>query len=136
MSRGTYGRREFLAGLAGALALPALRRRVAGAQSDHPRPRPGIDASRVVPAERLGDHPDAAPVFDMVRRMPQVMDGIRCHCGCGEQPDKYSLLSCFEGDGMARECRDCLGQARLAHGLHRRGRTLDEIRAAIDAKYD
>jgi hypothetical protein len=101
----------------------------------HPKPRPGIDASHVLPRDRLGDHPSAAEAFDMVRQIPQVVDGIRCHCGCAENPDYYSLLSCYEGDGMAQDCHICQGQGRLAYRLHRQGKTLDEIRAAIDAKY-
>ena len=48
----------------------------------------------------------------------------------------YSLLSCYESDAMARDCAVCQGQARLATRLHRLGKSLDEIRAAIDAKYE
>jgi hypothetical protein len=36
---------------------------------------------------------------------------------------------------MARHCEICQGQARLALRLHASGKTLDEIRAAIDARY-
>jgi phosphoribosyl-dephospho-CoA transferase len=36
---------------------------------------------------------------------------------------------------MARECIVCQGQARLAIKLHKEGKTLDEIRAAIDARF-
>ena len=47
-----------------------------------------------------------------------------------------SLLSCYEGEeAMALECEICEGQARLAYRLHRKGRSLDQIRAAIDARY-
>jgi len=125
-------RRTFLAVLAGALPVwaGAPRRR-----DGHPEPRPGIDASRVLPASRLGDHPDAIAVFDMVRDIPQVVDGIRCQCGCSDTPDKYSLLSCFEGTGMARRCEGCKGQARLAHRLHADGKTLAEIRVAIEREF-
>jgi hypothetical protein len=102
---------------------------------DHPEPRPGIDASNVLPASRLTKHPDAVPVFDMVREIPQVVDGIRCQCGCGDRPDKYSLLSCFEGTGMGRHCDGCKSQVRLIHRLHGEGKTLAEIRAAIDQEF-
>jgi hypothetical protein len=89
----------------------------------------------VVPRARLRDDPNASRVFDMVREIPRVIDGIRCHCGCAEYTDKYSLLSCYEGAGMARECQICQGQVRLAYRLHRRGKTLSEVRAAIDARF-
>jgi hypothetical protein len=103
--------------------------------SDHPTPRPGITAARVLTKDQLGEHQDAAPVFDMVREIPQVVDGIRCQCGCSALEGKYSLLSCFEADGMAGHCQICQGEGRLAYRLHKQGKTLDEIRAAIDAKF-
>jgi len=101
----------------------------------HPTPRPGIDASKVLTKDQLKEGPGAAPVFDMVRQIPQVADGIRCNCGCAELPEFYSLLSCFEADGMAQHCMICQGQARLAFRMHGEGKTLDQIRTAIDAKF-
>ena len=56
-------------------------------------------------------------------------------CGCGDKPDKYSLLSCFEEAGMARRCEGCKSQVRLIHRLYREGKSLDEIRAAIDEEF-
>jgi hypothetical protein len=64
-----------------------------------------------------------------------VLDGIRCHCGCADEPGHRSLLTCFEGDGMARHCAICRGQTRLAHDLHKSGRTLGVIRSIIDRRY-
>jgi hypothetical protein len=80
-------------------------------------------------------HEGATPVFDQVREIPQVIDVIRCYCGCADKPDHYSLLSCFEGEGMAQHCAVCQGEARLAHRLHRDGWTLAGIRASIDAQF-
>jgi hypothetical protein len=37
------------------------------AKGPHPKPRPGIDASKVLAADALEENPKAAPVFDMVR---------------------------------------------------------------------
>ena len=106
------------------------------AVSDHPTPRPGITAAKVLTKEQLGgEHKDAVAVFDMVREIPQVVDGIRCQCGCADLEGKYSLLSCYEADGMAAHCQVCQGEGRLAYRLHKQGKTLDEIRAAIDAKF-
>jgi hypothetical protein len=103
--------------------------------SNHPEPRPGITAAKVLTRDKLGDHKDAAPVFDMVREMPQVIDGIRCQCGCASLESKYSLLSCFEDEGMAGHCEVCQNEGRLAYRLHKEGKSLKEIRAAIDAKF-
>jgi hypothetical protein len=90
----------------------------------------------VATTAQVADFPEAADAFDLVREIPQVVDGIRCHCGCSEAEGFYSLLSCYEGEhAMAMHCVICQGQARLAHRLHRGGRTLDQIRAAIDARF-
>jgi hypothetical protein len=104
-------------------------------QGSHPTPRPGVNASKVLKREALHADADAIPVFDMVREIPQIIDGIRCNCGCAEEPEFYSLLSCFEGDGMARHCQVCQGQARLAFTMHGEGKGLKEIRLAIDARF-
>jgi hypothetical protein len=101
----------------------------------HPTPRPGIDASKVLTRTQLTEHPAAEPVFDMVRKIPQVVDGIRCQCGCAELPEFYSLLSCYEADGMAQHCVICQGEAKLAYQMHEQGKSLDQIRAAIDARF-
>ena len=119
----------------GLLGRPGRRCDLTVAVTDpHPTPRPGIDASRVLASDRIDDEPDVKAAFDQVRRIPQIVDGIRCHCGCGDR--LYSLLGCFEGEhAMALHCRVCQGQGRLAYRLHRDGKTLDEIRTAIDARY-
>ncbi len=139
MSVALMSRREVIAALL-ALGLDPLRI-VRGCEAHvpqsgpHPVPRPGIDASKVVPAERLRDSPRALTAFNEVRQIPAIVDGIRCHCGCASAEGFYSLLSCFEGDGMARMCDICRGQGRLAFRLNRSGKTLAEIRAAIDDRY-
>ncbi len=102
----------------------------------HPKPRPGITSARVLKAEQLeGASADVVRIFDMVREIPQVIDGIYCHCGCAELDGSYSLLSCYEGDGMAQACQVCRGEGRMAFELHGKGKKLDEIRAAIDRNF-
>jgi hypothetical protein len=142
-------RRQFLRGSGSALlALIGLARaRPAGAGTfagvptrgplpgQHPAPRPGVDASKVLTRAELTEHPAAEPVFEMVRKIPQIVDGIRCQCGCAELPEFYSLLSCYEADGMAQHCVICQGEAKLAFRMHEQGKSLDQIRAAIDEKF-
>ena len=103
----------------------------------HPTPRTGITAARVTPAAELADESSAVrAAFDEVRRIPGIVDGIRCQCGCADYDEaNYSLLSCYEGDGMARECQVCQGTARLAYRLHKAGKSLAQIRAAVDERY-
>src|SRR5512143_2395970 len=111
-------RRRFLLSAATFGALLLRARRVAAARPGrgphhHPTPRPGITADKVLTAEQLGVWTAALPAFDEVRQIPEIVDGIRCNCGCAEEPAFYSLLSCYEGEGMARMCDICQGQGRL-----------------------
>ena len=101
--------------------------------SGHPEPRPGIDGSAVLDAAEV--RPGVAELFDGIREIPHVADGLGCHCGCGAMPDMRSLLSCYEGVGMAQFCVICEGEGRLAVQLHAEGKSLDEIRAAIDRRF-
>ena len=139
-------RRAFLrhSALAVGLGLLLPRRLRAGTQrpahplphpSPHPTPRPGITGEKVLASSALAGSPKLVKLFDGVRAIPEVVDGIRCNCGCASLPGFYSLLSCYEADGMARDCRVCQGQGRLAVRLHREGKSLEQVRAAIDAKF-
>lgn len=128
-------RRRFLRILAASVTGLVARVRPAFARGPHPTPRPGITGANVLSHEALTDFPSLIPLFDAIREIPQIADGIRCNCGCAEQPDFYSLLSCYEGDGMARACPICQGQGRLSARLFKEGKSLEEIRVAIDARY-
>ena len=102
----------------------------------HPKPRAGITSARVLkPSQLPAVDAEVIQIFDMVREIPQVVDGIFCHCGCAEMPDHYSLLSCYEGDAMAQACVICQGEGRMVYELHKKGKTLDEIRNAIDRNF-
>ena len=140
----TFSRRRILQGLPAFVAalmlapprwILAQSAPVRGRVGGPPDPRPGIDASNVLTAEDLADVPDVIPIFDAVREIPHIVDGLRCYCGCADAPGYRSLLSCFESYGMAIACDDCLGQARLAHRRWQEGQSLDQIRRAIDARF-
>ena len=104
-------------------------------RNSHPTPRPGITSAKVLSAEQLADSSQVIPVFDAVRAIPEVVDGIRCKCGCADLEGFYSLLSCYEDQGMARQCPICQGEGRMVARLHKEGRTLDQIREAVDARW-
>ena len=63
-----------------------------------------------------------------------MLDGLYCHCGCKEHAGHRSLLSCFQSEHGAG-CEICLREADMAFHLHREGRSLDAIRAAVDASF-
>ena len=128
-------RRQFVASAVALLLLPNRARAMRSA-GPHPTPRPGIAAAKVPTSDRLGGNTNLIAVFDGVREIPEVIDGIRCQCGCAASEGFYSLLTCYEGENaMAKMCHVCQGEGRLAVRLHKEGKTLDEIRAAIDAKF-
>ena len=137
-----FSRRDFLRGcsMTGLAFLAGVRPAWAGirrvrSSGPHPTPRPGISGAKVLTKEQLEDSPHLIPLFDSVREIPEIVDGIRCNCGCADVEGYYSLLSCYEGDAMARSCPICQGQGRMTARLHKDGKTLDEIRTAIDARY-
>lgn len=135
-------RRTALRLLAAAVLLPLpARRAVAHAPRPaprpwraviHPTPRPGITAAKVLPPERVPE--SAREAYKAARAIPEVLDGVYCHCDCAERDGLYSLLSCFETE-MPITCGFCLEEAKMAHRLAREGKSLDEIRAAIDAEF-
>jgi len=132
MSDTSTTRRSFLAMCFGLLAVPQRRSRGV----PHPDPRPGIDASKVLTREQLEGLPEEVKeIFDMIREIPEVADGIGCNCGCSVFPTYRSLLTCYYETGMARGCHICQGEAKLVYGRHKEGQTLAQIRRAIDARF-
>jgi hypothetical protein len=101
----------------------------------HPDPRPGIDGSRVLTAAQLDHAPHLIDVFDGIREIPHIADGLLCYCGCAHVEGYRSLLTCYEKPGMAQYCEICEGQGRLAYRRWKEGQTLDQIRRATDARY-
>lgn len=101
----------------------------------HPAPRAGITGAKVLAGTKLAKWPDLVQLFDGIRAIPAIADGVRCSCGCAEIPGYYSLLSCYEGDAMATICPICQGTGRLAVRLHAEGQTLAQIRVAVDAQF-
>ena len=114
------------------VGLVAFPRR--GAASLHPDPRPGITADSVVPAQMVMTTPGAAEAYAVARQIPQVLDGLYCHCDCSKHLGHRSLLTCFTGDHAA-QCDICMGEAMMAGRMAAAGNSLDQIRQAIDAQF-
>ncbi len=128
-------RRSFLGLLAGGVGLSLIPNAVF-AGSIHPEPREGIDASLVLPPEAVEKFgKKAREVFEMIREIPEIADGIGCYCGCYAREGYRSLLTCFYEEGRGSGCPICQGEARLAFRRHNEGQNLDQIRRAIDARY-
>jgi len=138
--RQKVSRRRFLGVLPGVAAAALVRAdrllsHEVAPSGGHPEPRPGIDGSSVLDAGQLADAPHVIEIYDGVREIPGIIDGIRCYCGCAELPTTRSLLSCYEEGGMARFCAICQGEARLAYRRRKEGQSLEQIRRAVDARF-
>lgn len=100
----------------------------------HPTPRPGITSANVLPDAVLPHVPGAAEAYAAARAMPQVLDGVFCHCECAKHFGHRSLLTCFESE-HGSQCDICMGEAMMATQLASSGNSLDQIRSAIDAQF-
>lgn len=102
--------------------------------SAHPTPRPGITAAKVLPISFVPRTPGSGEAYAAARDAAETLDGVYCHCDCSKHAGHRSLLTCFESDHGAY-CDVCMGEAIVAHGMAQQGRSLDEIRTAIDRQF-
>jgi hypothetical protein len=98
----------------------------------HPDPRPGITAEKVLADDKLPDKRRVKEAFAAAREYPELFDGICCACGC--EKEHRSLLSCFES-AQPTGCWGCQEEAMLISRLAKEGKTLDDIRKAVDKKW-
>lgn len=102
--------------------------------STHPTPRPGITAAKVVPTSLVPRTPGASEAYAAAREAAATLDGMYCHCDCSKHAGHRSLLTCFETEHGAY-CDVCMGEAMLASGMAKQGKSLTEIRTAIDRQF-
>jgi hypothetical protein len=104
----------------------------AEAHGHHPAPREGISGQGVLSA--AGVPSSAREAYTIAARIPSILDALYCHCDCHERDELRSLLECFE-NRMATTCGICQNEARMAGEMHADGKSLEEIRKAIDDRY-
>jgi hypothetical protein len=128
-------RRAALARLGGAFMVIAIPRGVWRTDETfpHPDPRPGITAANVIAEDKLPNKKKVRALYAAAREHPEVFDGIYCTCHCSDQGHR-SLLSCFESE-QATGCWGCQEVAEEVSSLIKDGKSLNEIRAAVDAKF-
>jgi hypothetical protein len=102
--------------------------------STHPTPRLGITAAKVLSDPAIPRTPGAQEAYAAARTAAATLDGVYCHCDCSKHAGHRSLLSCFEGEHGAY-CDICMGEAMLASGMAKQGKSLTDIRAAIDRQF-
>ena len=97
----------------------------------HPEPRPGITGENVLPDEKLPDKRGVRDAYATARTYPEIFDGLYCACRCEHSHGHRSLLACFESD-QPTGCWGCQEEAELVAKLVKKGKSLAEIRAAVD----
>ena len=100
----------------------------------HPEPRPGVTGEHVLAESEVGDRRRVREAYAAARTHPELFDGIFCACGCDKSMNHRSLLSCFESR-QAIGCMACREEGELVGRLARDGKTLEEIRHAVDLEF-
>lgn len=122
------------AGVAALLGVLFLTRPAGVAASTHPAPRPGITPAKVVPQSLVPRTPGANEAYAAAREAAATLDGVYCYCDCSKHAGHRSLLTCFESEHGAY-CDICMDEAMLASGMAKQGKSLMDIRTAIDRQF-
>jgi hypothetical protein len=105
-----------------------------GQAASHPAPRANADEIALQNPERYADAPKIAETYKMAADVRSTIDGLFCYCYCKDGHGHYSLLDCFRDDHGAG-CDICLESVRIAHKMTQDGKTLEQVRAQIDAQF-
>jgi len=100
----------------------------------HPDPRPGITSEGVLAPASYAGYDRIVRAYEAAQQMPEVLDGLYCYCDCRHHFNHRSLLACFQSEHGA-SCDICLDEAWMAAQMHRQGKSLTEIRRAVDAQF-
>jgi hypothetical protein len=136
ISRTSFLRTLATLGLGAAVLRPTQLhgRATSGKPFLHPEPRPGITAANVLAVDQLPRDRAAREAYATAREYPAIFDGVFCACRCNTSLGHRSLLSCFETKQPVG-CQGCRDEAALVGKQAAAGKTLEEIRAAVDAEY-
>lgn len=120
-----------------AILVLAAQGRGHGTAGHHPTPRRDAattQAGKIVSASSYAAYPRVEEVYREAALVPQVLDGIYCYCECKEHMGHYSLLDCYKSDHAAG-CDVCLSEGQMAYEMTQQGKSLYQIRAAVDRLY-
>jgi hypothetical protein len=88
----------------------------------------------VLPEAEFGKSRRVREAYAPARTHPEVFDGVYCACRCDKSLNHRSLLSCFESR-QAIGCMACREEAELVAKMARDGKSLEEIRLAVDKEF-
>jgi hypothetical protein len=93
-----------------------------------------VTGEHVLPEPELEGRRRVREAYAAARTHAEVFDGVYCACLCDETMNHRSLLSCFE-TCQPIGCAACREEAELVARLARDGKTLDDIRLAVDEEF-
>ncbi len=76
----------------------------------------------------------SARAYKAAREIPEVLDSLHCYCECKKHFGHKSLLTCFV-DQHGLHCDTCINEAIMAHEMHKKGKSILEIRRAVDEEF-
>ena len=76
----------------------------------------------------------SAKAYLAAREIPEVLDSLHCYCECKKHLGHKSLLTCFV-DQHGLHCDTCINEAVMAHEMHKKGKSILEIRRAVDKEF-
>jgi hypothetical protein len=72
--------------------------------------------------------------YQSAKDIPQTLAQLPCYCHCDRGHNHKSLHSCFESE-HGENCGICIGEALMAHNLHKQGVAVGEIRKRVITAY-
>src|SRR5688572_31158258 len=72
--------------------------------------------------------------YQVAKEIPQTLAQLPCYCHCDRGHNHKSLHSCFESE-HGENCGICIGEALMAHNLHKQRVAISEIRRRVIAAY-
>ncbi|QCR31780.1 PCYCGC motif-containing (lipo)protein [Lysinibacillus sp. SGAir0095] len=99
----------------------------------------------ILPSFLDGQHENIRLVYQAAGKATDILEWMPCYCGCGDSVGHRSNLNCFiaetreDGsivwDDHGTRCLVCLEIAVESVQMAQQGKSLKEIREAIDSKY-
>jgi len=104
------------------------------------------ETQQVVFPDYAKQNPRVLNAYKVAVAEPQLLKAIPCYCGCREVRTQQfpqghkSLYNCYRDDEGAftnhgAYCTICINEALESYSMLQEGKTLKEIREAIDSKY-
>ncbi|RHW39666.1 hypothetical protein D1B33_02105 [Lysinibacillus yapensis] len=102
-------------------------------------------SAEILPSFLDSQHEDIRLVYEVAGQATDILEWMPCYCGCGESAGHRSNLNCFiaetreDGsivwDDHGTRCLVCLEIAIQSVQMAEDGKSLKEIRNAIDEQY-